>query len=260
MPELTTDDGARIVWRVDGRADAPPVLLAHALGTTHAMWEPQLAALAQGFMLVRWDARGHGASSVPPGPYGIERLARDALAVMDAQGLERAAFAGLSLGGMVGMWLGINAPERLTRLALCDTYARNAAPAMWDERIATVRAHGMAAIADASIDRWLTKGFQALDPATTARIRAMLLACDPAGYCAGCAAVRDTDLLDELGRITAPTLLIDGRHDQATRPDAARAMLVRLPDARLIELEAAHLSNIEAAAAFTRALASFLEP
>lgn len=257
MPELTADDGAGIVWRVDGRADGSPVLLAHA-GTTHAKRDPQLEALAADHLLVRWDARGHGASSVSPGPCSIERMARDALAVMDAQGIDRAGFVGLSLGGMIGMWLGINAPARLDRLALCNSYARNPAPAIWDERIATVRERGMAAILDTSIDRWLTKDFQAREPAAIERIRAMLLASDRQGYCAACAAVRDMDLLEGLERITAPTLVIDGIHDPATRPDAARAMMARLPSARLVRIEAAHLSNIEAAPAFNRALAAFL--
>jgi 3-oxoadipate enol-lactonase len=257
VPELTTVDGATIHWREDGDPAGPPVLLAHALGTDLTLFDAQIRALHR-FRLVRYDARGHGRSSVREGPTTIARLGRDALAVLDAAGIERAAVAGVSMGGMVAMWLGLEAQARVSRLALCNTYARNASTAVWDERIATVRERGIAAIVDGAVDRWLTRGFQEREPVATARVRAMLLACDPAGYTAACAAVRDMDLLDRLAAITAPVLVIDGLHDPTTRPDAARAMTARLPRATLVELEAAHLASIEAAAAFNDALAAFL--
>lgn len=259
MPEITTDDGCRIHYRLDGPDDGPVLLLSNSLGTTLEMWDPQVEVLAGSARVLRYDSRGHGRSDAPPGPYTIERLGRDVLALLDALALDRVSFCGLSKGGMVGIWLGIHADRRLQRLVLANTSAHIGAPEVWSQRIATVEAQGMKAIVPGVIERWFTTGFRERSPATVARIAAMLEATSPSGYVACCAAVRDMDQRADLGRIAVPTLVIGGRHDLATPMDQARLIAGRVPGAELVELDAAHLANIEQEAAFTRALAEFLK-
>jgi 3-oxoadipate enol-lactonase len=222
------------------------------------MWEPQLPALTGRFRLLRYDSRGHGQSEAPADPYTIELLGRDALALLDGLGLERVSFCGLSKGGMVGQWLGAHAGERLERLVLACTSACTGSPEVWDQRIATVRTQGIVAIVPGVIDRWFTKGFQERSPEAVDRIAAMLRATDPEGYVACCAAVRDMDQREAIRVIRVPTLVIAGRHDQATPPDQARLIAERVPGARLVELDTAHLGNVEATEAFTRAVLDFL--
>lgn len=251
--------GVPIFHRRDGPEDGPVLVLSNSLGTDLEMWAPQLPALSARFRVLRYDSRGHGRSGVPPGPYAIERLGRDALALLDALGLERVSFCGLSMGGMVGQWLGAHAGGRLDRLVLANTSACIGAPEVWNAHIATVRAEGMAAIVPGLIDRWFTKGFQARDPETVARIAATLRATDPEGYVAACAAVRDMDQREAIRAIRVPTLVLAGRHDQATPPEQARLIAERVPGAEPVELDAAHLGNVEAAEAFTGAVLGFLD-
>lgn len=258
MPHITTDDGASIWHRLDGPEDRPVLLLSNSLGTELGMWDPQVPALKERFRVLRYDSRGHGRSDAPPGPYTVERLGRDAVDLLDALGLERVVFCGLSKGGMVGQWLGVNAPGRVERLALCNTSAHTGGPEVWDQRIATVRERGMAAVVPGVIDRWFTRPFQERDREAVSRIGAMLLATDPEGYVACCAAVRDMDQRDAIRAIGAPTLVIAGRHDQATPPEHGRLIAGRIAGARYVDLDAAHLSNIEAEAAFTAAVLDFL--
>ena len=259
MPEITTDDGCRLRYRLDGAGEGAPVLLlSNSLGTTLDMWAPQVPAFAERHRVLRYDTRGHGGSGAPAGPATIDRLGRDALALADALGIERFAFCGLSLGGMIGQWLGSNAGPRVTRLVLANTSAFIGGREVWNERIAAVAREGMGAVVPGIIDRWFTKPFQAADPAAVERIAGMLRACDPAGYAACAAAVRDMDQRAELGRITAPTLLVAGRHDQSTTPEQARLIADAVPGARVVELDAAHLSNVEQAQAFTREVGAFL--
>ena len=258
MPHVTADDGTRLFYRWDGEEGHPVLLLSNSLGTTLEMWDPQVPALAERFRVLRYDSRGHGKSDAPMGPYTIERLGRDALALLDGLGVARASFGGLSMGGMVGMWLGVNAPERLERLVLANTSSRSGAPEVWDQRIATVKAQGMGAIVPGVIDRWFTKRFQEQDPDAVERIAAMLRGTDPEGYAACCAAVRDMNQEGAIGAIRTPTLVIGGTHDLATPMDHSHAIVARIKGARLVEIDAAHLANIEQAPAFTRALLDFL--
>jgi 3-oxoadipate enol-lactonase len=250
--------GVRIHYEIEGPADGPVLLLSNSLGTDLGMWSPQMPSLAARYRVLRYDSRGHGRSEAPEGPYTIDMLGQDAVAVLDAAGVERALFCGLSKGGMVGQWLGVNAPDRVGRLVLANTAAFIGAPEVWNQRIETVRAQGMAAIVPGVIDRWFTKPFQERAPDSVARIRDMLLATDPGGYTACCAAVRDMDQRQAIGAIRVPTLVIAGRHDLATSPEQGRLISDTVPGARFLELDAAHLSNIEAEAAFTHALLDFL--
>ncbi|MCG8442801.1 MAG: 3-oxoadipate enol-lactonase [Caulobacterales bacterium] len=253
-----TDDGVRLHYRVQGPPDGPPLLLSHALGLTHEMWEPQTPALCERWRVVRYDSRGHGRSDAPAGPYALERLGRDALAVMDAVGLSRSAFCGLSLGGMVGLWLAAHAPERVERLVASNTAAHAPPPERWNERIDAIGAHGMAEIVEGVLHAWFTPGFRERAAGEVERVRQMLLATSVEGYAATCAAVRDMDLRPALARITAPTLVIVGAHDPSTPPAAGRAIAAAVPGAAERELASAHMSNVEAARAFTDAVTGFL--
>jgi 3-oxoadipate enol-lactonase len=250
--------GARIHYRSDGAEGAPALLLSHSLGTDLSMWDAQVPALSGRHRVIRYDARGHGASAVTPGPYSIERLGQDAVALLDALGVERASFCGLSMGGMVGIWLGLHAPGRVERLVLCNTGARIGTPAIWGERIEAVRRSGLASVADAVLGRWFGAAFAAAQAPEVERMRQMLLSTSPEGYAACCAAVRDADARDAVSGIRAPTLVIAGSRDAATPPADGRLLADRIPGARYLELEAAHLSNVEAARPFTQAVLEFL--
>ena len=251
--------GLRLHYRFDGPVGAPVVVLSNSLGADLTMWDPQIGKLARGHRVLRYDTRGHGASAATPGPCTIAQLGRDVVALLDHLALDRVLFCGLSLGGMTGMWLGSHAPDRLSRLVLANTAARMAPPEMWNARIDKVNAGGMNAISDAVLARWFTPGFIAREPAQLALMKAMMERVPAAGYVGCCAAVRDMDQRDEVAAIAAPTLVIVGMHDAATPPADGRFLAERIPRAQLVEIDAAHLSNIEAAAAFDAALASFLQ-
>lgn len=255
-------DGCAIAWRLDGpedgAADPPVVVLSNSLGTGLDMWAPQVAALSANFRVLRYDTRGHGRSDVPAGAYGLDRLGRDVLDLMDALGIARAHFCGLSLGGMTGQWLGVHAPDRFDRLVLANTAAYMGPPSGWQARIASVLENGMAVMTSALLERWFTPEFRATAPDSIAPVREGLLATSPAGYAGCCAAIRDMDMRPVVGLIDLPTLVIAGASDPATPPADGEAIAARIAGSRLVMLEAAHLSNIEQPAAFNAALLEFL--
>jgi 3-oxoadipate enol-lactonase len=245
---------------VTGSEDAPALVLSNSLGATLAMWDPQADALAERFRLVRYDTRGHGDSPVPPGPYDIADVGQDLLDLLDHLGIERAHVAGLSLGGMTGLWLGIHAPERLGRLVALCTSARLGPPETWSERAKTVRAQGTAAVAEAGVGRWLTEGFREQHPETAECLRAMIASQPDEGYAECCGVIERMDQLDDLPSITAPTLVIAGAQDPATPPEHAERIVAGIPDARLEVLDpAAHLANVEQPEAVTRLILEHLE-
>jgi len=227
--------------------EGPPLLMCGSLGTTLKMWDPQLGPLSERLRVVRLDPRGHGASPVPPGPYEIGDLGGDVLGLMDALGLERASFCGLSIGGMVGIWLAAHAPERIERLVLVCTAAHLPPASAWAERAAAVRAAGtVEVVAGAVVARWLTPGFAAAHPEVVADLRAMLAASPAEGYAACCEAIARMDLRDDLARIAAPALVVGGAQDPATPPDHQRFLAGHIPGARLEVLSpAAHLASVE---------------
>jgi 3-oxoadipate enol-lactonase len=244
-----------LAFRWDGPADAPVLVLSHAIGTSMALWEPQVPPLSQRLRVLRYDHRGHGRSPVPEGPYTIEDLGRDFLRLLDHLGLRSVAFCGLSLGGMVGMWLGANAPDRINRLVLCCTAARMLRPEDYASRAARVRKDGLDPIADLVISRWFSQGFASAHPETVASIRSLFLSTNPEGYAATCEALAVMDLRDEITRITAPTLVIAGGEDQATPVQQAEQIAAAIPGARLSVIPGAgHLANIEAPDAIVRAV------
>lgn len=255
---FTTDDGCRIAWRFDGPRDAPVLLLSNSLGTDMAMWDDQLEDWTRHFRVLRYDSRGHGASSAPPGAYSMDRLGRDVVGLLDSLALAKIFFCGLSQGGMIGQWLGARVPERLDRLVLANTSAYMGPPANWQTRIDNVLASGIEPIAQASIERWFTPSFSARAPDAVTRIRKMLLANDARGYAGCCAAIRDMDMRSYLGLICAPTLIIGGELDPATPPPHSEQLAWRIPAAQLIMLEAAHLSNVELPRSFAQAVSGFL--
>jgi 3-oxoadipate enol-lactonase len=257
MPYIDSE-GARIFYRLEGASGAPVVVLASSLGATHEMWEPQVAALADRFRILRYDHRGHGRSGATEGPYDIDLLGLDLLNLINNLGLRRVHLCGISMGGMIAMVLAAHAAERIDRVVLANTADAVEHPEPWDERIAAVETGGMAAIADGVAERWFTPAFRERAPETVERVRAMLTAADPKGYVACCAAVRDHDAREELGMITRPTLVIGGRHDQATPPALAERIAAGIPGARLEMFDCAHLSSIEQADDFNAALLDHL--
>jgi 3-oxoadipate enol-lactonase len=223
--------------RVDGPEGAPPLVLAGSLGTTLAMWDAVVGALVADLRLIRHDHRGHGRSPVPNGPYSIAALADDALALLDRLSIERASFAGVSLGGMVGMWLAIHAPERIDRLLLCCTSAHMPPPEAWTERAATVRERGMRAVADATLERWFTPGFRERRPEAVKRALRALLGTPGEGYAACCEAIAGHDLRDQLAAVRAPTLVISAADDPATPPEHGRLIADAVARARHVVLD-----------------------
>jgi 3-oxoadipate enol-lactonase len=224
-----------------GPEDAPVLVLPCSLGTSRELWEPSL--FSDRFRVLRVELRGHGASPAPPGPYTIEELAGDALRLLDELGLERVAWCGLSLGGMVGMWLGARAPERLEHLVLACTSARVPAPDAYRQRAATVREQGLEPVADAVVARWFG---DLTPPSTRARFRALLVATAPEGYAGCCEALAAWDFRAEVPEVSAPTLVIAGEDDEATPTPDTDLLAERIPGARLVVLPGtAHLANVE---------------
>lgn len=259
MPMITTDDGCRIYVQVEGADDAPALVLSNSLGTNLHMWDDQADAFAGHFRLVRYDRRGHGQSAVPPGPYSMERLGRDVLAILDALGIEKANWCGLSMGGMVGQWLGANAPERIEKLILSNTSAYYPDKTPWNDRIKFVRENGLAALVEPNMQRWFTDGFRARAPQTLDRMKQMFVATDPQGYIANCEAVRDMDFRASNPRITLPTLVIVGAKDPATPPAAGEAIAAQIKGAKVASLDAAHIANVEQPQAYTDTVLDFLK-
>ncbi|MDQ3720857.1 MAG: 3-oxoadipate enol-lactonase [Actinomycetota bacterium] len=250
---------AQLHHRVDGLPEAPIVVLSNALGTTLEMWDRQLPALTEHFRVLRYDSRGHGRSPAPPGPYEMADLGGDVVGLLDRLEIERASFCGISIGGMAGLWLGINAPERIDRLALCSTAAQVLSPEEWGERAATVRGQGVVALADATIERWFSPAFREAEPELMKDIRRKLVGTPSEGYAGCCEAVGGHDLRDRLSEIEAPTLVVTAADDPSIPPEHGRLIAERVEGARLEALpEGRHLCNIEHPEEFNRVLVEHL--
>ncbi|QXI39463.1 3-oxoadipate enol-lactonase [Pseudomonas xantholysinigenes] len=260
MAHVQLADGV-LHYQLDGPADAPVLVLSNSLGTDLRMWDEQVPIWTEHFRVLRHDTRGHGESLVTEGPYSIEQLGGDVLALLDALDIEQAHFVGLSMGGLVGQWLGINAGSRLLSLTLCNTAAKIASDEVWNSRIDTVLKGGRQAmldLRDASIARWFTPAFAEARPAAAQRICQMLAHTSPEGYAANCAAVRDADMRDQLNHIQVPTLIVAGSADAVTTPAHGRFLQAGILGAEYIEFAAAHLSNVEVGAPFSRRVLDFL--
>ena len=257
MPILKSGE-ARIHYVLEGQSGSPVLVFSNSLGANYSMWDPQAAEFRKRCRVLRYDTRGHGQSSVTPGPYLIEQLAKDVIALLDALDLGRVHFCGLSMGGMIGMWLGVNAPERLSKLVLCNTAAKIGTSEFWNARIDAVQKNGMKSVASAVVERWFSPAFRHKSPATISSTLKMLEEANPDGYAACCAAVRDFDFRKQLRNIHMPALVIAGTHDPATPPADGRFLADQIQGARFAELNAAHLSNIEEQDRFNREIAAFL--
>jgi 3-oxoadipate enol-lactonase len=250
---------SRFYYEMEGVASAPVVMLSNSLGTNLRMWNAQIPDLVRKFGVLRYDTRGHGQSSVSPGPYSVEQLVDDAVGLLDALRISVVSFCGLSLGGMIGLSLALRAPHRLHKLILCNTAPKIGTADAWNSRIAAVQKGGMSAVADAVLQRWYTPQFFQRAPKTVAETREMLLLTATEGYAACCAAVRDMDQRAAIRQIRVPTLVIAGGHDPVTTPADAQSIVDSIPGAQSVELPAAHLSNVEAAEEFTASMLCFLK-
>ena len=243
-----------VSYTVDGAADAPVVVLSNSLGATRGMWDPQVPALAERFRVVTYDTRGHGESPAPPGPYTLDDLVDDLVALLDEVGGERAHVAGLSLGGMTAMRLAVREPARVHRLALLATSARPD-PAPFLDRAAAVRSGGTAPLAPTVASRWVTPACAAEHPDLIARLEAMIAGADDEGYAACCEVVAAVDLVGDLGRISAPTLVVSGAEDPALPPPHQQLIADGIPGAELLTVSpGAHLPNLERTLEVTGAL------
>jgi 3-oxoadipate enol-lactonase len=259
-PKMSMVDiqGEQFHVRADGPEAAPVLLLSNSLSSDLPMWDDQMPRWAARFRVVRYDQRGHGRSVVSPGPYTMDQLGRDAVAVLDHLGIARAHFCGLSMGGMVGMWLLTNARERIGRAVLANTSAHMGPPQLWNDRIALARAGGMGATVEPTVKRWFPAVFHASAPDTIDRMRAMIRRTPLAGYIGCCEAIRDMDQRETIRSIDTPTLVLIGANDPATTPEAGRLIHAAIRGSATAVLDAAHISNVEQPDAFTSTVLDFL--
>jgi len=253
-------NGIEINYTIEG--EGPVVTMAHALGTSRAMWDEQARALAPRYRVLRFDTRGHGETSAPAGPYTLEQLASDVAGLLAGLGITETHYVGLSMGGMIGQVFALTHPAVVRSLALCDTTSRYPAAAapVWEERISAVRAGGMEAVVEGTLERWFTAPFRARRPEVMDRVRAMLRRTPPHGYIGCCHALPTIDVTDGLRALACPALVIVGEEDQGTPVEMAREIHAALPSAELAILRSAsHLSNLEQPAEFNRALLGFLD-
>jgi 3-oxoadipate enol-lactonase len=253
----------RIHYAVSGSKTAPVLILSNSLGTNFSMWDLQRPEFEKYFYVLRYDTRGHGDSAVSPGPYTFEQLGGDVVHLLDALKIERACFCGLSMGGMTGLWLGLHAPKRFSKLSfskliVASTSARFGNADSWNTRIATVRAQGMQGVAASVVERWFTPEFRAREPERVGATQEMLEMSPPEGYVACCAALRDSDMRESLASLNIPTLVISGASDPVSPPSEGRFLAESVPGAKYVELRGAHLVNIEAASGFTSSVVNFL--
>ncbi len=259
MSLVRVDGGVGINVEADPESGKPALIFSNSLGCDLHMWDPQVAPFRERFRLIRYDSRGLGKSEVPKGPYSIERLGRDVLAILDHFSVRQTYYCGLSQGGMIGQWLGVNAPERLTRLALCNTAARVPEPSAFIDRAAAVRKNGVAPLIDGILARWFMEGFRQSHADALAPIRATLAAADREGYAACCEAIAGMNEVDTIKKIKTPTLVLVGDGDPATPPSAAEYIHGQIAGSTLVVIKnAAHITNIEQPEQFNKAVLGFL--
>jgi 3-oxoadipate enol-lactonase len=252
-------NGCRIHYEFAGRANAPALVLSNSLGANFLMWDAQVHDLQRNFRVFRYDTRGHGQSEVTPGPYTFEQLARDVLALADSVNIDKFSFCGLSMGGVTGIWLALHAAKRLHKLALCSTGAKIGTADAWNARIEAVRKGGTKSIAAATMERWFTARFREHEPQTIERIQQTLANTNTEGYIACCEALRDADFREQVASISVPTLVISATHDPAAPPPDGKFLAKQIAGARYVELDAAHLANIEQQKQFTQEVSQFLQ-
>jgi len=258
---LIKANGIQMNYELSGRKDDPVVMLSHSLGSSLAMWNPQMKALEPHFQVLRYDIRGHGKSEAPPGAYTLELLGEDAVALLDVLEIEKVDWIGLSMGGMIGQGVALNYPKRLKSLALCDTAAVIAPEAqpIWQERIDAVREKGVESQLEPTMERWFTPSFLKLNPYMLGVIREEFLATPAKGYLGCIYAIRKLNYLDRLSTINIPTLIMVGEDDPGTPISASEAIHQRIPNSKLVIIKSArHLSNVEQPEVFNTNILTFL--
>ena len=253
--------GLTLNTAIDGDVDKPWIVLSNSLGADLSMWDPQIDLLTTKYRVLRYDTRGHGGRDTPEGPYAFPDLVGDVIALMDAQGIETAAFMGLSMGGMTGLGLALEHPDRVSRVVCADgrADAPEAFRAMWDQRMAAVNENGLAGIVDGTLATWFTETWRDANPGALAAVRDMVLANDPSGYISCCKALKELDYLRHLGAITSPVLYVGGSDDKGAAPEVMRAMAAATPGGKFHEVsDAAHVANINQPEAFNKAISEFL--
>lgn len=257
MPTAESD-GVHLHYEISGCGGAPILVLVNSLGSNLNMWNKVLPAFENRFHVLRADLRGHGKSDVAGDAFTIEQLGRDVLRLMDEMGAEKASICGVSLGGLIGLWIGIHVPDRLNRLILANTAARIGSREMWEQRIETVKTVGMEALSTATPERWFTLAYRNNHPSEMERIRGMIATTDPQGYAACCTVLQETDLRTDAARVKAPSLIITGTHDPATPPANGRMLHTAIQHSSYVELNASHMSAWECGDEFARAVVEHL--
>jgi 3-oxoadipate enol-lactonase len=250
--------GGQIHYRLDGDPGLPVLVLSNSLGTDLSMWDLQLPAFTRQFRVLRYDSYGHGASSSVTGEFGIDRLGEDVVGLLDHLEIATVTFCGLSVGGLLGQWMGLNAAKRVGRLVLCNTAAHIGNADAWNARIDAVNKGGIPSISTWILERWFTVSFHEREAGTVDRFRKILEATSPEGYVATCAAIRDADMRGEVSKIRAQTLVIAGTQDKATPPEGGRYLTEHIAGSKYIELDTAHLSNVESPERFSGEVLKFL--
>lgn len=257
----TTANRISIHYEVDGPEDAPWITMSHSLAANLHMWEWQMPVLTKRYRVLRYDTRGHGGTDAPEGEYNLETLAGDLFGLLDALGIDRTHYVGLSMGGMIGQTAALMSQDRFTSLSLCDTSSQipAAAHATWRERIGTARNDGMQALVDGTIDRWFSDTYQKSSKSQVDKIRAMILATPVNGYCGCSHAIMHLDVTERISAITLPTLIVVGEDDPGTPVAAHQVIHDKIGGSRFVVLPSAlHFSNVEQQDAFNQALLSFL--
>ncbi|MCO8087330.1 3-oxoadipate enol-lactonase [Acinetobacter indicus] len=258
MPTFTSQD-AEINYQTFGDAAKPALVFSNSLGTNFKMWQPQIDHFQQDFFVICYDTRGHGASSAPQGPYTLDQLGQDVVNLLDHLNIEKAAFCGISMGGLTGQWLAINKPERFSHVVVCNTAAKIGQEQAWNERAALVREQGLAPIASTAAGRWFTEPFIQSNAATVATLSNDLGAGSPEGYASCCEALAKADVREQLKDIQVPVLIVAGQQDPVTTVADGEFMQQRIANAELFEINASHISNIEQPEAFNQAVQAFIQ-
>lgn len=256
MPYLKRKD-YNLFYKTEGDPDAPVLMFSHSLGSNLEMWEQQIEILKRHFHILRYDHPGHGKSDFHESPLTVDDLGGDALALLDELNIEKTGFCGLSLGGMIGLWLAANAPERISRMAICSTAAKIEHPELLRKRINILKHNTLEAIADNVVTNWFTDRFLKTHPEVSSRIKEMFLETKTNAYSILAESVCQLDLTGKLGKIDLPVLIIYGKHDKATPPEWNIALNKKIRDSKILALDASHMANIEAADKFTTALKDF---
>ena len=258
MPTFTSDD-AQINYQTFGDATKPALIFSNSLGTNFKMWQAQIDFFQQDFFVICYDTRGHGASSAPQGPYSIDQLGQDVVNLLDHLNVEKAAFCGISMGGLTGQWLAIHRPERFNQVVVCNTAAKIGQEQAWNDRAALVREQGLQPIASTAASRWFTEPFIQSNATVVNNLQNDLAAGSAEGYASCCEALAKADVREQLKDITVPVLVVAGQQDPVTTVVDGQFMVERIANSQLFEINASHISNVELPNEFNQAVKQFIQ-